>query len=216
MEISLHETGQHAVTTGYDPAKRRLLRGRDLLHRGRPGGYRPLVPYLELACRLLLVTVFATAVAGKISSRAAWTAFVDSLDRMDAVGPRLLRPAAWASLAAEIAISLLLVLPGHAYAAAGFVVAIGLLGAFTVAIASAIRRGKTAPCRCFGASVTPLGRSHVLRNSALVVLAAVGLTAALRGGPVDLAPAVVAAATGVVVGLLVTRLDDLLALFRTP
>ncbi|MCP2322047.1 hypothetical protein HDA40_000554 [Hamadaea flava] len=174
------------------------------------------MPYLELACRLVLVTVFATAVAGKISSRAAWTAFVDSLDRMDAVPVRLLHPAAWASLAAEIAISLLLVVPGRLFAVAGFVIAIGLLGSFTAAIASAIRRGKNAPCRCFGASVTPLGWSHVGRNSGLMVLAAVGLTAALRGGPIDIAPAVVAAATGVVVGLLVTRLDDLLALFRTP
>ncbi|MEV0269293.1 MauE/DoxX family redox-associated membrane protein [Hamadaea sp. NPDC050747] len=172
--------------------------------------------YLELACRLLLVTVFATAVAGKIASRPAWRAFVDSLNRMDAVPARLLQPAAWASLAAEIAISLLLVVPGRIFGAAGFVLAIGLLGSFTVAITSAIRRGKNAPCRCFGASVTPLGWSHVFRNSGLMALAALGLTAALSGGPIEVAPAVVAAATGVVVGLLVTRLDDLLALFRTP
>ena len=43
------------------------------------------MPYIEVACRLLLATVFAIAVVGKVSSRRGRAEFVDSLDRMGAV-----------------------------------------------------------------------------------------------------------------------------------
>ena len=97
-------------------------------------------------------------------------------------------------------------------AAAGFAVAAGLLAVFTGAIVLSLRRGNAAPCRCFGASSTPLGPRHVARNAVLVALALLGLVAALVPGPADLAGLVVAGAAGVVAGVTITAFDDIAAL----
>ena len=106
---------------------------------------------------------------------------------------------------------MLLLVPGPF----AFVLGAGLLAAFTAAIAIAVRRGRTAPCWCFGVSSTPLGRSHVARNLFLIAVAVLGLAAAAAGGSAVTAAAALAAGCGVVAGLLVTRLDDLMSLVRT-
>ena len=51
----------------------------------------------------------------------------------------------------------------------GLLLAAALLLAFGAAALAAVARGVKAPCRCFGASVRPLGRSHAVRNGALVL-----------------------------------------------
>jgi hypothetical protein len=101
-----------------------------------------------------------------------------------------------------------------------------LIGVFAVSLASKVRgpaiglalhRGQTAPCRCFGASSTPLGAAHLIRNVTLLV----GSLAGLVGGVVARHPAVqplglaVALAVAAVAVLFVVRLDDdVVALFR--
>jgi hypothetical protein len=54
---------------------------------------------------------------------------------------------------------------------------------------------------------------HVVRNIGLIVVAGIGLATSLSGAAVDPGMAVAAAAGGAVIGGLVTRLDDLVALF---
>ncbi|WP_433219872.1 MauE/DoxX family redox-associated membrane protein [Dactylosporangium sp. CS-047395] len=170
--------------------------------------------YLEVAARLLVATVFVVALAGKVSGAKAYAAFVDSLLRMDVVPVRLARPAAAASVAAEVAVVVLLAVPLRWAAVAGFVIAAGLLAVFAAAIAISLRAGNRAPCRCFGASTTPLGKGHIVRNGGLILVSLAGLVAAAGTGAVAVPGAVVAGGAGLVAGIIVTAYDDIAALFR--
>ncbi|GAA2707927.1 MauE/DoxX family redox-associated membrane protein [Micromonospora olivasterospora] len=172
--------------------------------------------YLEVGARALLAVVFVTALAGKVSGRASYTAFVRSLRQMDAVPVSVLRPAAAATVAAEAAVVLLLLCPARWSGTAGSALAGLLLAAFTVGVARTVRRGRRAPCRCFGASDTPLGWQHVVRNGALTAAAGLGLAASVSSAELPLAGASLAVFAGLLLGALVVALDDLVALFRSP
>ena len=176
--------------------------------------------YLEVAARLLVGTVFVVALAGKVRGAGAYAAFEASLRQMRVVPEALVRPAAAASLAAEAAVVALLAVPREWAGLAGFALAAGLLSVFAAAIALSLRGGNRAPCRCFGASATPLGRGHIARNAVLVAITLAGLIAAAGpGAPGSLAStagpgAIVAGGAGLVVGIIVTAYDDVVALFR--
>jgi hypothetical protein len=172
------------------------------------------VRFIEVACRLLLAVVFAAALVGKVTGREAFAAFVRSVRDMRVVPPRLARPAALASVATEALITVLLLVPVRWAGVVGFVLAAGLLAAFTAAIASSLRQGNRAPCRCFGVSATPLGPRHIVRNGALVATALLGLAIALTGGSVDVGAGVVAGVAGAFLGLVVAGLDDIVGLLR--
>jgi hypothetical protein len=169
--------------------------------------------YIEVGCRLLIAVVFAGALAGKVTSRAAFTAFVASLRDMQVVPPRLTRAAARASVTTEALITVLMLVPVRLAGVLGFLLSAGLLVVFAAAIAQSLRQGNRAPCRCFGASSTPLGRRHIVRNAALIAVSLLGLGVALAGGPVDVVAGLVAAAAGLFVGAVVMRLDDIVSLF---
>ncbi|MFF5208841.1 MauE/DoxX family redox-associated membrane protein [Streptosporangium sp. NPDC000396] len=173
--------------------------------------------YLMIACRALLAGVFLIALAGKIRGRVAFDEFVASIVALGMFPRAGSTAAAYAVLGAEAVVILSLALPSTVLL--GFAAAMALLIALTTGILAAMRRGRRAPCRCFGASATPLGTAHVARNLVLLLAGGAGLTAgAVAGGdgagahPVGIALALVAAAVGV---LIVVRLDDLLSLF-TP
>jgi hypothetical protein len=170
--------------------------------------------YVEIACRLCLLTVFAVALAGKVSGKDAFAAFVRSLRAMGVVPEPAVAIAARASVVAEALVVVLLAVPARYPAAAGFAVAAGLLAAFAAAIQLSVRRGNSVPCRCFGVSSTPLGTRHVVRNVVLIAVALAGLTAALSPGQASMAGLLVAGAAGVVVGATVTAFDDIVALVR--
>jgi hypothetical protein len=172
------------------------------------------VRYAELACRLCLLTVFAIALAGKLSGRDAFAAFTSSLRQMSVIPQGTVVLAARMSVGAEALVVVLLAIPVRGAGVAGFAVAAGLLGVFTGAIVSSLRRGNLAPCRCFGASSTPLGRRHVFRNAALVSVALLGFAAALVPGTAGIGGLLVAGAAGMVVGVTVTAFDDIAALVR--
>ncbi|GAA0393656.1 hypothetical protein GCM10009530_51350 [Microbispora corallina] len=155
--------------------------------------------YLFTFCRLLTGIVFLMSAVSKLRGRAAYeefTAATRALTRLPA------RPVAVLVVAAEVAVAPLLAWPPTALA--GFCVALGLLVAFTAAIAVAVRRGRRVPCRCFGASAVPVGPGHLARNAVLIVMTAAGAiqAGAIRAGalpavsgvvPADLGPAGVAA-----------------------
>ncbi len=174
--------------------------------------------YLVVGCRVLVGTVFAIAVVGKIRGTVPLRAFVRSLGDLASV-PRRLRPVvAAAVLLCEAAVPVLLALPGTAPAGLGLAGAV--LATFTVALGRAWRRGVREPCRCFGAGAAPLSRAQVVRNGLLTTIAAAGLAAALRwpapsapGAGAAAAGIALAALAGVIAAMVLIRLDDIVALF---
>jgi hypothetical protein len=170
--------------------------------------------YLVVGCRVLLGTVFAVALVGKVWGTGAWQAFTASLSDLARV-PRRLRPVvAAAILLCEATVLALLAVPWTVVAGLGL--AAVLLAVFTAALGAAVRRGVREPCRCFGAGAAPLSRVHVVRNGLLTTIAATGTAAAFAGpNPAEPAGLLVAALVGATVAAVLLRLDDIVALF-TP
>ncbi len=112
----------------------------------------------------LVGLVLLVAGVAKLTSR-GWPAQADALGAP-----------AWATRAVpvlEIAIGAAMV--AHVRYAA--IAAIALLGAFTVFLVAALRRGVKAPCACFGSLRTrPLTPWSVARNVVLIALAVLSLT----------------------------------------
>lgn len=164
--------------------------------------------YLTIGCRCAIAIVFITSAVTKLSGAEAFRAFKRSVRRMKVVPKPLISLAAYAVVASEIVISVLMVIPITVTAVVGFTIAAGLLCAFTYGIVSSMRRGDQTPCRCFGKSTTPLGLRHVIRNIFLIGLCVLGFVSALNAGTVDFAMAGIAFVAGAVVGGIITVLDD--------
>ncbi|MEU9497949.1 MauE/DoxX family redox-associated membrane protein [Streptomyces sp. NPDC048196] len=171
---------------------------------------------LAVACASCLAVVFGAAALGKLRGRAAFSRFAQSLTTWDLLPAGWVRPCAVIVAASEVVVLLLLLASPLAAPAGpvGFLLAAGLLLAFTAGAALMVARGVRAVCRCFGASGTPMGRLHVLRNGVLTLIAAAGVLGSSGIQAVAPAYGAVAVAGGAVVGALVTRLEDLAALFR--
>ncbi|MFJ7496361.1 MauE/DoxX family redox-associated membrane protein [Streptomyces sp. NPDC097727] len=164
--------------------------------------------------RCLIGAVFLISFLGKISGPGKFDAFIESVHGMRIVPSRAARPVARVVLAAEGSVCLLLAAPAAVGTLAGFTLSAGLLMSFAVAIALSVRRGVRAPCRCFGASAAPLRLWHAVRNLLLTAGAAGGAVAATGSGQVHVGGAVLAVFGGLLLGGLVTVLDDLFDLFR--
>ncbi|WP_410050170.1 MauE/DoxX family redox-associated membrane protein, partial [Actinomadura sp. CNU-125] len=117
-----------------------------------------MVPLL-VGLQSLVAVVFTVSAVSKARSAAAYAEFAADVRRLVPAGPP--RVLAGTVVAGEAAVPVLLAVPGTA--PAGFAVAVLLLAGFTAAILGALRRGETAPCRCFGTSGARLGRGHVVR-----------------------------------------------------
>src|ERR1044072_9952019 len=111
--------------------------------------------------RLLLAAVFALAALTKLASRAVSVKAIESFGAPARVAPAL----AWVLPLAELTVVLLLLLPvPPVWGAAG---ALGLLAAFSVAIAADLLRGRKPDCHCFGQLHSAPGGWHtLLRNLA--------------------------------------------------
>ncbi|GAA3246412.1 MauE/DoxX family redox-associated membrane protein [Nonomuraea helvata] len=171
--------------------------------------------YVDVASRLLLLTVFALALGSKVSSRSAWNEFVRSIRTMAVIDNAKAPAAAVATAVAEAGVIVLAVIPLRWAGSLSFVLAAGLLGCLTVAVIMVVRRGAAVPCRCFGASTTPLGVEHVVRNGILIAIALLGLGASLVNGSFEPGFGIVAGVFGAVLGVLMSRWDDLVSLLRT-
>ncbi|GAA3123678.1 MauE/DoxX family redox-associated membrane protein [Streptosporangium carneum] len=171
------------------------------------------MPYVLIACGALLAAVFGVSAVGKLRGGAAFASFSGSLVRL-----RLL-PRAWAGAAAALVVTAEgLVPPLLAFPAtrmAGFCLAAGLMTAFCVGIELSVRRGASAPCRCFGVSSSPLGRRHLIRNSVLLAASLSGGAAVAAGasGPLHPAGVAVALASAGCAAVAVVRFDDIAELF---
>jgi hypothetical protein len=167
------------------------------------------VDHLLLAARVLIATVFAVSLGTKLRGRAAFATFVASVRGL---APRVpARATATAVALGEVGMLVLLGYPPTARL--GFAVALGLLGAFTVALVGAVRRERKVDCGCFGTSATPVGLPHIIRNITLMICAAAGIAAGTTGVPA-LPGALTSAAVGAVVAGMLVLGDDVVELFR--
>jgi hypothetical protein len=162
--------------------------------------------YLMVGVASLIGVVFAASAASKLLD---YGGFRGSLPQLAPVRPELLGPLAVSVIAAEAAVPVLLSIPPTM--ASGFGLSAALLAAFSLAIAIALRHGRRVPCRCFGSSRTPLGASHLARNTILLILALAGGLA--TGGHVPPAGVAVAAVAGALAAIPVLALDDITYLF---
>ncbi|WP_067825882.1 MauE/DoxX family redox-associated membrane protein [Nocardia inohanensis] len=132
------------------------------------------IDYGVWAVRLLLAAVFGLSASGK---------FADLPGTRKSVGEfgvpiRLVPTVAWALPVAEAATAAGLLIPWAAIAAAAL--GLSLLLVFTVAVIRLLRAGKHPACSCFGAAGTaPIGWATILRNAALIAVAALALAGAV-------------------------------------
>jgi len=170
--------------------------------------------YVNIAARVTLALVFSVALVSKLRSRSDYRAFRQSIMNVRLFPRNMASPVAALTVAVEAGIVLFLTYP--ATVGLGFALAALLLLAMTSAIVIAIGRGRRSSCRCFGRSMTPLGRIHVVRDVLLLGVALLGglssllqpvARRALRGG------VAVAAGVGLVLTILVAASDDLAAVF---
>lgn len=127
--------------------------------------------YVAIGCQAAVAVTFARAAVTKMGA----TAFGDFREWLVLgvrVPPPVVRPVAVAVVAAEVATAMAVSLP--AAAMVGFGTATLLSAVFTAVVAAMWRREVAVPCRCFGAGHSPPGATHLARNGALLLIAAVG------------------------------------------
>jgi hypothetical protein len=180
---------------------------------------------LVLAGLAVAVTVYGISAAGKLHGRAAYRAFKYGLAESRLVTASRLTAVGAALAAAELMVACLGVAAGSAVLASpdaqlicccALAASTALTVTLTAGVAVVLWRGVTARCACFGSDgALPIGRLHLARNAGLLALLTAGLAATFGlHGRVGLGPGLVAVAAGATCGLLVTRLDDLVALSR--
>jgi len=129
--------------------------------------------FLPAACRLVIAALFLLAAAGKIASPQA---FAETIAAFELLPTALIHPTAillpWLEAVAAIA----LVSP-TSFRAAGGIILMTLLTAFTLAMIWVIARGIDTECGCFGKTWLSgsIGWPHVVRNLLLTAALAVGL-----------------------------------------
>ncbi len=168
--------------------------------------------YVAIACGCLLAAVLVVALGGKAWRPAAFRAFADALVTLRLTGTGSRYALASAVAVAEAAVVVLLL--GTAWAPIGFAAAVGLFGVLTAGVAVSLSRGAATPCPCFGAASRPVGPPTLVRNGMLIVVATLGLCAALAGsGPIRGTGVALAVTAGLVGAVLVIQFDDVVDLF---
>jgi methylamine utilization protein MauE len=171
------------------------------------------VALVVLACRWCLVAVFLVAAVAKFRALARFRASLRSLRLV----PRRLVPAVAAGVVVtEVVVAVLLAVPVSAWW--GLVAAVALCAGLAAVPASALLRGQTVTCACFGSSRLPLGWWQLGRNVALLTVAALGVAGAAFAGPeIDPAGLPIALAAAAFVATLAVLTDHVAALFvRAP
>lgn len=137
-----------------------------------------MIAAVALVARLVLVLTFAIAGVGKLADRGRTREMLTTFG----VPTRFVGGASILLPAAEITIAGLLLVPGTA--AVGAVAALALLGLFTAAVAYNLARGRKPTCNCFGQLRSkPIGARTLIRNGALMAVAAVALGGVLAEPP---------------------------------
>jgi len=168
------------------------------------------VTYLVLFARLLAVGVFAVSGITKVADRRG---FARSVRDLRMVPRRWVGFTAGSVIVLEfVAVVLTAVTP---IARVGLVLATALLLGFAGVALVVARRGVRVPCRCFGASTTPLGYPQAIRNLVLALITGTGTLSSVLGvgNNVPAAGMAITALVAAVGVALVVFFDDLVALF---
>ncbi len=173
----------------------------------------------------LAASVFAASAGTKLRSAAAYRSFRSGLGSTRLVASHRLARVAAALAAAETALacglaaSVVAVAAGASVASmlatAALAGAAALAGVLACGVSWVVRQKTAARCACFGSrAARPLGREHVLRNTALLAVILGGLAGSrfLPGRPA-IGGVIVAVAAGAVVAMLFIRWDDIFELF---
>jgi hypothetical protein len=123
--------------------------------------------YLLEICRSVIALLFSISLIGKVFNPRV---FSRSVERFKLIPRQLVPLAALLVLSGEAATVLALALGGRLLLA-GFVLALALLGVFSLALSSVLRRDIQIPCHCFGASTRPISRYDLWRNAGFVLCA---------------------------------------------
>lgn len=174
--------------------------------------------YFSIFCRVTFIVLFAWSTWSKVRNFAA---FKEAIMRFAILPQRLVLPASCLALVSELSVVTLLI-AGHVWAQAGFVLATALLLVFSVAMISVLRRGINTSCNCFGHSDRNLSSVEVWRNLGLLCLAltcVVGNFEMSHDLPsrvmhADAAFSVLMSAVAVACTLVVLNLSDLVELVR--
>ena len=170
----------------------------------------------ELVARTILIIVFVFAVFGKARSYDAFVGFTQSLAPL-VKRKNMIVPVASLVVAAEIA-ALVLLLRGRWQ---GHLLAAALLVVLTCGVAASLHRNLPMTCRCFGKN-GELRWHHLVRNGVLLIAAVLGCFARFSAQPEGIGQAAgLDVAAGLVIGLAITRWDELAFLIapssrRTP
>lgn len=126
-------------------------------------------------CRFVLLWVFVLALVGKMKDLRQLTEAVKGFRLLP---ERLGKPVALSVVGAELLVIGLLLF--SATTTAGLALAIALLGLFSLALASALKRDIVTSCYCFGTGEEPVSSWDVWRNLGLIAIAVVGLVLTTR------------------------------------
>ncbi len=161
--------------------------------------------YLTVGSQALLTAVFGWAAFTKLR---AFATFRGSVRQFGLVPDRYAGVVAAGVIAIETGCALAVPLS----ALIGLIGCLAVLTFFCLGIAVLLVRGVSASCACFGATGSPLGRKHLVRNGLLAGIALCGL---LAGAPSDLHPGGVldAVFAGLIGAALLVAFDDLVELF---
>jgi Methylamine utilisation protein MauE len=185
------------------------------------------VDEVTVAILTMAVVVFGGSAGSKLRGSRHYREFSEGL-RQAALVPDRMLPVTAALLSGSealtgVALTVALVFragatPDAAWLAAGaLALATTLVAVLSAGVALVMRRGVTAHCVCFGSTTSsrPLGTAQLVRNIFLGVVLLAGLASAgLYRGSTPPVSFFVALAGGFSAGLVLTRSDDLVDLFR--
>jgi hypothetical protein len=170
------------------------------------------VVYVALSCRCVMAITFGFSFFSKIRNGNAFREFAAWVGGVPPVSRRTQLPVAVTLVAGELVVTGTVIAPGTARW--GLTLAALLLTVFAAGIYAALRRGVRAPCRCFGASTTPLGWSQVVRNTLLAVVAVAGAIAQGSQRGVTVPGVILSLATAALLVVPVIFYDDLAFLLQ--
>jgi hypothetical protein len=166
--------------------------------------------------RSLIGVTFLLSALSKVGNANGVRLFADTLVQLRLARPG--RPAVAAAIAVgsvEALVTLVLLPLGAGFTRLAFLLAMALLAAFSVVIARSVRRHDQVACRCFGGSTpAPFSAVHLVRNTFLLLVALAGGVVAEHQAAswplwLILAPA------GAACAFVISRLDDVVSLFKT-
>ncbi|NOK60042.1 MAG: hypothetical protein GFH27_549291n235 [Chloroflexi bacterium AL-W] len=133
----------------------------------------PASMYLLVFCRIAIGLLFAISAVSKLRD---FRSFSQTITRFRILPGRLNTPAAVIFVAAELAITAMMLIGGM-WLWPGFLFAVLLLIVFSVALGSVLARNIQTSCNCFGNTQKPVSMADIWRNIGFTLCAISGWVA---------------------------------------